>query len=273
MEKPLAPEAADWLRINQENWDDRTRVHAASEFYDLPGFRAGASTLRSFEPDEIGEVDGRSLLHLQCHMGLDTLSWARRGAHVTGVDFSGAAIDTARALAADVGLADRARFVVSDVYGAAEALGGERFDIVYTGVGALCWLPDLTRWARVVASLLREGGALYLVEFHPVVEILDGETGRHVVRDYFSAEASVEDLPYTYVDGPPLTKTVSVEFPHTLGEVIGSIAEAGLRIEFFRERDFSLFGQFATLRESGGVFRFPPGQPRVPLLYSLRASR
>jgi SAM-dependent methyltransferase len=263
----------DWLRLNRENWNDRTRVHAASQAYDLPGFRAGASTLRDFEPAELGEVSRRRLVHLQCHMGQDTLSWARRGAEVTGVDFSDEAIRTARALAADIGVEDRARFVVSDVYGAASALGGERFDIVYTGIGALVWLPDLTRWAKVVASLLNEGGVLYLVEFHPVTDMLDEDEGRTVAHDYFDDQPMVEDFAHTYTDGPPLTKTVTVQFLHPLGEVISAIAAAGLRIDFLHERDHTLFPRYPVLEPTKTGYRFPPGRPRIPLMYSLRATR
>ena len=132
--------ADEWLRRNRENWDDRVAVHAASAFYDLDDFRAGADTLRSFEPDELGEVAGKQLLHLQCHMGQDTLSWARRGATVTGVDFSEPAVALARSLADAVGLADRASFVLSDVYNAPEALAGQRF--------ASDHRRPVRRWAR-----------------------------------------------------------------------------------------------------------------------------
>jgi SAM-dependent methyltransferase len=267
----------DWRRINRENWDDRVRVHAQSTLYDLPGYRARPySTLRPFEEAEIGDLAGRSLVHLQCHMGQDTLSWARQGAgRVTGVDFSAPAIDTARALAADTGVADRARFVVSDVYEAPAALDGERFDVVYTGIGALVWLPDLTRWAGVVASLLKEGGALYLVEFHPVTDMLDDETGHRVAHDYFRDGPHVEDFAYTYTDGPELAKTRTVQFHHTMGELITAIAAAGLRIEFLHEYDYTLFTRYETLRpeQDGFTYRFPPGEPNVPLMYSLRATR
>ncbi|NUQ95475.1 MAG: class I SAM-dependent methyltransferase [Streptomyces sp.] len=262
----------DWLRVNRENWDDRVPVHAASEFYDLPGFRAGASTLRAFEVDEVGDVSGKRLLHLQCHMGQDTLSWARHGAHVTGLDFSEAAIREARALAEDTGLADRARFVVSDVYEAPAALGGERFDLVYTGLGALVWLPDLTRWARVAASLLREGGTLYLAEFHPLTDIL-GDDGRSVVQDYFHVEAETFDYPYSYTGGPALTKTRQVQWQHPLGDILTALAQAGLRLEFLHEHPTTLFKRYPVLERSGPEYRFPPGHPRVPLMFSLRATR
>ena len=262
---------AGWLQRNRENWDDRVRVHAASDFYDLPGFRAGASTLRAFELEEVGDVHGKRLLHLQCHMGQDTLSWARRGADVTGLDFSAEAVRTAQALAGDVGLTDRARFVVSDVYEAPAALGGERFDIVYTGLGALVWLPDLPRWARTVSSLLGDGGMLYLAEFHPLTEML-GDDGRKVERDYFDVRAETFDLPHTYTDGPPLAKTVTVQWHHPLGEVVTALARAGLRIESLHEHAATLFQRYPVLeRHETGEYHFPPGHPRVPLMYSIRA--
>ncbi len=267
-----SPEA-DWLESNRLNWDDRVRVHAASTFYDLPGFRAGASTLRAFELDEVGDVTGKRLLHLQCHMGQDTLSWARRGADVTGLDFSEVALRQARELAADVGLADRARFVASDVYEAAAALNNEQFDIVYTGIGALVWLPDLPRWARVVSSLVTDGGTCYLAELHPITEVLDQE-GRTVVRDYFEDGAVVFDYPHTYTDGPPLEITRTVQWNHQLGAVVSALAAAGLRIEFLHEHPVTMFRRYEVLeRSAGGDYRFPPGQPRIPLMYSIRATK
>lgn len=260
-----------WLRLNRENWDDRVRIHGASEFYDLAGFRAGVSTLRGFELDEVGDVSGKRLVHLQCHMGQDTLSWARLGANVTGLDFSEAAIRTARELAEGIGVSDRARFVVSDVYEAQKALNNQRFDIVYTGLGALVWLPDLPRWAGVVSSLLDHGGMLYLVEFHPLTELL-GEDGKSVERDYFNVQAETCDFPCTYTDGPPLAKTVSVQWHHPLGEVVTALAQAGLRIEFLHEQPVTCFQRYPVLELSGtGEYRFPAGHPRIPLLFSMRA--
>jgi 2-polyprenyl-3-methyl-5-hydroxy-6-metoxy-1,4-benzoquinol methylase len=261
----------DWLQLNRENWDDRVRIHAVSNFYDLPGFRAGASTLRSFELDEVGDVSGKRLLHLQCHMGQDTLSWARRGADVTGLDFSRAAVRTARTLAEDIGMTDRARFVVSDVYEAPAALDGERFDIIYTGLGALVWLPDLLRWANVVSSMLKDSGILYLAEFHPLMELL-GEDGKSLEHDYFQTRAETYDFPHTYTDGPPLAKTLSVQWQHPLGEVVTALAQAGLRIEFLHEHATTLFQRYPMLeRLRNGEYRFPAGHPRIPLMYSIRA--
>lgn len=268
----IAEPGSEWLHVNRENWDERVGIHADSEFYDLPAFRAGASTLRSFERDEVGDVSGRALLHLQCHMGQDTLSWARLGAATTGLDFSAPAIDVARTLAEQTGMSARARFVVSDVYSADAALPGQRFDIVYTGLGALVWLPDLDRWARVVASLLKPGGFLYLVEFHPVTDMLGGD-GRAVAQDYFDTRGQDLDYAHTYTGSTPMTHTRQVQWRHPLGEVVTAVAGAGLRLDFLRERDVTIYRRYPTLQRSGREYRFPAGQPRVPLMYSLRATR
>jgi SAM-dependent methyltransferase len=268
----VAEPSAEWLRINRQNWDERVGIHADSEFYDLPAFRAGASTLRAFEREEVGDVTGRRLLHLQCHMGQDTLSWARLGAETSGLDFSEPAIRVARTLAEQTGLAARARFVVSDVYSAPQALQRQRFDIVYTGLGALAWLPDLDRWARTVAALLNPGGFLYLLEFHPVSDLL-GDDGRAVAQDYFDTHGRDVDEPYTYTGGTPMTHTRQVQWRHPLGEILTALASAGLRLDFLRERDVTYFRRFPDLQRADGGYRFPPDRPRVPLTYSLRATR
>jgi SAM-dependent methyltransferase len=269
-----AAAAAGWRALNRANWDDRVPIHLASRLYDLEGFRRTRDSLRRFEPGEVGDVRGRDLVHLQCHIGLDTLSWAGRGARVSGLDFSVPAIEAARGLAAELGI--RASFVTSDVYDAAAAFGGRRFDIVYTGIGALCWLPDIAGWARVVAELLRLGGFLYLVEGHPFAQVLDDQDGGSVVsRDYFDDTPQLEACPYTYTDGcAELAHPEQVEFPHTMGEILTALARAGLRLEFVLEHDFELFARFESLhRQPDGTWRFPPGRPRLPMLYSLRASR
>jgi SAM-dependent methyltransferase len=264
-------DAVDWRGLNRANWDDRVPIHLASEFYDLDGFRAGASTLRPFEAAEVGDVAGRRLVHLQCHLGLDTLSWARNGAQVTGLDFSEPAIEAARSLAAS--LAIDASFVTADVYDAVTALGRQRFDVVYTGIGALVWLPDLSRWARVVAELLEPGGFLYLVEGHPFAQVLDDVEGSVVVRDYFDDQPQVGDCPYTYTDGPTLEHTRSVEFQHPLGQMVTALLQAGLRIDSLNEHDFDVFRRFESLERHGDQYRFRAGRPRVPMMFSLRATR
>ncbi|MGP3924627.1 class I SAM-dependent methyltransferase [Streptomyces sp. 8N616] len=258
-------------------WDERVPIHAASDFSDLDGFRKGRDTIRDFEAAEVGDVTGKSLLHLQCHIGLDTLSWARRGAGpVVGLDFSESAVDTARELAADLGLSpDRAAFVAADVYDAAEAAPDPSYDIVYTGVGALCRLPDIPRWAEVAASLVAPGGFLYLAEFHPLTDALDDETGSRIAYDYFSRDPWVDETPGTYTDfSAPTVNNRSVEWQHPVGEVVSALAAAGLRIEFLHEHDVTLFQRFPAMRRGeDGLFRLPQDGPRIPLMYSLRATR
>ncbi|MFC5665190.1 class I SAM-dependent methyltransferase [Kitasatospora misakiensis] len=269
MKKTSTPE--DWLATNRANWDGRVPVHTASEFYDIPGFVAGKEALRAFELAEVGDVTGKSLLHLQCHIGLDTLAWSRHGATVTGLDFSAPAVEVAADLAGRIG-ADTARFVVSDVYKAVEALDGQRFDIVYTGLGALCWLPDIAGWARTAASLVAPGGFLYLAEFHPFGDTL-ADDGRTVEYDYFNRAATVWDDPSTYTEGEVTSgATMTVEWQHGVGEVLSALVAEGLRVEFLHEHDFTLFPRFPVLEHDRG-YRFPPGHPRVPLMYSIRASK
>ncbi|GAA3657031.1 class I SAM-dependent methyltransferase [Nonomuraea antimicrobica] len=260
----------DYLQVNRANWNARVPIHITSDFYDVEGFKAGRNALRPFELDEVGEVSGRSLVHLQCHFGLDTLSWARLGAQVTGLDFSEAAIGHARTIAAECGIP--ARFVTADVNDAPEALG-ETYDIVYTGIGALIWLPDLTRWAETVAALLKPGGFLYIAEFHPFAETLDDETGTKITYDYFERGPHVWEYPYTYTGSEVLEHQTSVEFRHGLGEIVSAVTAAGLRVEFLHEHEHTLFRRFATLVESDSrTYRKPGDEPRIPLMFSLRAS-
>lgn len=267
----------DWHDTNRARWDERVAIHAASDYYDLDAFRAGKDALRDFELAEVGDVTGKSLLHLQCHIGLDTLSWARHGAaHVVGLDFSEPAVETARGLARSLGLTpDRAAFVAADVYDAAEAVPDSSYDIVYTGVGALPWLPDIERWAETAASLVAPGGFLYLAEFHPLADALDDATGSRITHDYFSREAWVDETPGTYTDvDAPTIHNRSVEWQHPIGEVVSALAAAGLRIELLHEHDVSLVARFDALEPQGdGYYRFPADRPRIPLMYSLKASR
>lgn len=264
-----------WRDANRAMWDERVPIHAASRFYDQDGFRAGGGDVNAFEAEEVGDVNGKRLVHLQCHMGQDTLSWARRGAaEVVGLDFSEPAVAVARGLAKDLKLDDRASFVAADVYDAREALGGRAFDIVYTGLGALCWLPDAERWADVAASLVAPGGFLYLAEFHPLVDVLDWETGTRIERGYLDGEPMVFDEPGTYTDGDAETQSnLNFQWTHPVSEVVSALARNGLRIEFVHEFDWTLFQHLGPLEQREGRYRWPEGAPRTPLMYSLKASR
>ena len=262
---------ADWRDVNRANWDARVPIHLASRLYDVDAFVAGREPLFDYEPAEVGDVRGRTLLHLQCHLGLDTLSWARRGATVTGLDFSRPALDIAASVAARIG-AGSARFVLADVYEAAAVLAGETFDVVYTNVGSLQYLPDLPRWARVVAALVAPGGCCYVSDSHPLIHFVDDD-GRTLRGDYFDRDAIRLDEG-TYTDpAAPLTSSASVEWMHSTADLVSALGAAGLRVEFLHEHDWMWYPILPVLeRDDDGRWRFPQGRPRIPLQYSLRAA-
>ncbi|MCB5905974.1 class I SAM-dependent methyltransferase [Streptomyces sp. SF28] len=272
------PTVEEMVRANQANWDARTPVHVASAFYGLDGSRTADDWFAPFEWDDLGGLGGRDVLHLQCHLGTETAAFADRGAaHTVGLDFSAAAVAEARRLAREGGR--DMEFVRSDVHRAVEALGGRRFDVIYTGKGALCYLPDLTAWASVVSALLRPGGTLYLVEFHPLLDSLgpapDPERQQLLLHhDYLSGRGPLRsDTPGTYTDGPPVEKaTVSYEWRHGIGEVVSAVVGAGLSVELLRETELLPWKRFdAMVPSENGWWRLPPSQPIVPLLYALRA--
>jgi SAM-dependent methyltransferase len=261
----------DWHTWNQQWWDERVPAHLASEFYDVDSFVGGGSTLRAAEIEELGPVDGLSLLHLQCHIGLDTLSCARRGARVTGLDFSGPAISAARAIADRAELV--AEFVEADVYAASEALRNRHFDITYTGRGALCWLPDIERWAHQVASLTSAGGRFYLMEMHPITEAL-GDDDLTFEYPYFQTEVMLFNEPGTYAErGASTQHNRSAQWLHGIGDVVSALAAEGFRIDFLHEHEYTVFQRWPFLeRRADGTYRFPEGTPTLPLMYSLGAT-
>jgi SAM-dependent methyltransferase len=260
----------DGRAANRARWDEAVPLHAASDLYDLVGFAAGRDDIRPFELLELGSVTGLDLLHLQCHLGTDTLSWARHGARVVGLDFSPAAVEAAIRLACDCGI--DAAFVCSDVYNARDALIGRSFDVVYTGIGALGWLPDLDEWARVVRGLLRPGGALYLVEIHPIVFGVLGD-GRTLQQDIFEAEYSKGNERGGTYAAPEATfvNTATFERAHSLSDVITAVLSAGLRIELFHEQSYTNAPWPWTVKGDDGFYRLPEGWPKYPLTYSLLA--
>ena len=266
----------EWFDANRALWNDRTPIHARSDFYGVAKFKEGARVIQDFELEEIGSVAGKSLVHLQCHFGMDTLDYARMGARVTGLDLSEASIDAARELAAEIHVTE-ARFVVANVYDAVEVLH-ETFDVVYTGRGALNWLPDIHRWAKVVTSLLAPDGFFYINEFHPFVDTFADDQLK-LQYDYFTrAEGYAFDDGSTYVGTDDQTEnTRSYEWIHPISEVITSLIEAGLRIDHFREHDFTLYERFPFLvKQERGIrrtYHWPHGYKRLPLMYSLRARK
>lgn len=257
-------------------WDERVPIHEPSDFYDLEGFRAGGTNLQPFEMEEVGPVDGLRLAHLQCHFGMDTLAWARLGAEVVGLDFSPEAVATGQRLASEIGVADRATFVEAEVYDARSVLDGH-FHIVYVTWGALIWVPDIVRWAEVVASLLCPGGFLYLAEAHPYAGAfhpVDGAPGTlHQIEPYGGGAQTEWNEPGTYADPKaPTVHNQQYEWRHGLGEIVTAVAQAGLHIDWLHERDVLVWPMWPTMeRGEHGLWRQPGST--LPLSFSLRATR
>lgn len=234
----MTPTYAQYRETNRGLWDGWARLHVQSDFYNVAAFKAGGSSLMPIEQAELGSVAGRSLLHLQCHFGMDTLSWARLGARVTGVDMSDEAIRLARQLSADTGLP--ARFIGCDIYELPSLLD-ERFDIVFTSYGVLSWLDDLERWAAVVAHFLNPDGVFYMVEFHPVWGALDEKDGTRLRYDYFrAAEPERFEEQGSYADRSSDFSHPGYVWPHGMGEIITALISAGLRIEYLHEFPYSV---------------------------------
>ena len=270
----------DWRKLNRANWDERVAIHLAAPIYDPAPLRAGLAQMNAIEEAELGSVNGLRLLHLQCHFGRDTLILAQRGATVVGLDFSPPAIAAARALADQLGLADRARFVEADLYDAPRAIPEPAsFDRVYVTWGALCWLPDIAEWARIVAHFLKPGGSLYLAEGHPAALVLDdavalpnGLPGFFV--PYFHSDPLVLDDATDYADpNARLANARTCEWIHPLGAVVTALISAGLRLDWLHEHDAIAWRMFMCLTEgSDGLYRWPD-TPWLPLAYSLWARR
>lgn len=270
----------DYRSINHANWESRVPHHEASDEYGLAGYRVDPHRLSDvvrFDLPRLGDIAGLDVVHLQCHIGTDTLSLARLGANVTGLDFSESAIEVARDLAMTAG--PSVEYVVSDVYDAPASLGEERFDLVFTGIGALCWLPSVERWAEVVSRLLRPGGELFIREGHPVLWAMDDPRQDGLVAlefPYFETEGVVfsEADTYTEQDGPLAAPDI-VHFNHGLAEIFNALWSNGFEITLFEEHDSvpwpALGDQMADV--GGGEFRLIDRPERLPHSYTLRARR
>ena len=268
-----------YLADNQANWNDRVPIHAGPDGYRLDRYVDDPNRISEVVARDkayLGDISGKTLLHLQCHIGTDTVSLARLGAKVTGVDFSAPALDVARGLASDLGL--DATFVQSDVYAAAEVLD-EQFDIVYTGVGAINWLPDVARWAQVVAACTRPGGTFYMQEGHPFLWALDHDRtdGQLVVTEpYFEeVQPATWNEGTTYLGTGTVDHTTSHEWNHGLGEILTALIGAGFRIDRLDEHTSLYWLALQHMyEETEGHWVLPEHQRnRVPLMYSLKATR
>lgn len=270
----------DSAEINRLQWDERAPAHANSPDYHVASFAQDPDYLSyvvRFDLPRLGEVAGLRGVHLQCHIGTDTISLARLGAHMIGLDFSPAALSEARRIAALAGA--EVDFVQADVYDAVSALGAGGFDLVFTGVGALCWLPDVRRWARTVADLLRPGGRLFIREFHPVVWTLEERADDLlvVVDPYFeTSEPYVDEDDATYVEtDTTFSHRVAHTWNHGLGEIIGGLLEAGMELTAFDEHR-SMPSELlpgAVVRDEHEEWHLREQPDRVPLTYTLQARK
>ncbi|MEM9138731.1 MAG: class I SAM-dependent methyltransferase, partial [Pseudomonadota bacterium] len=233
----------DWLEANRRNWEERLPIHLASDLYDMTDLMAGAGKLSPIEEGELGPVDGLDILHLQCRFGYDSLTLAQRGARVTGIDFDRGAIAKAGELAAELGLAERTRFIEGNVLKATEVLDAPAaFDRVYVTWGTICWLDDIRAWARTVAHFLKPGGWLYFADGHPAMLVFDDETATDPpmpgwLQPYFTTKPLIDDAPMDYAADVQLQSGNLHEWQHTTSAIVMALLEAGLTLTFLHEHD------------------------------------
>lgn len=261
---------ANYLHINRQSWNGRVEAHLQSEFYDVAGFLEHKNSLKSIELDLLGDVAGKEILHLQCHFGQDTLSLAHLGAVVTGVDLSDKAITAAQELAHRTQL--QAEFICSDLYELPQHLH-QKFDIVFTSYGTIGWLPDLDKWAKVIAHFLKPNGRLVFVEFHAVVWIFD-DYFQKVAYNYFNDGAIVETENGTYADRKAAITQKYVMWNHPISDVFNSLIRNGLELNSFDEYDYSPYDCFRETEEfETGKFRVKHLGNKIPMVYALTATR
>jgi SAM-dependent methyltransferase len=262
----------EYFIANKDLWNQRTAVHKDSSFYNLAGFKAGENVLTPIELNELPDVKGKTMLHLQCHFGMDSLNWSRLGADVTGVDLSDVAINEARQLNNELEM--NAKFICSNVYDLKEHLD-EKFDIVFTSYGTIGWLPDLDKWAGIVSHYLKPGGVFYIAEFHPVVWIFD-DSFTHIKYYYDNRELIVTENEGTYTDTDYKSDIKGKEYSwnHGLSEVFTALIKAGLTIESFNEYMYSPYPCFSnTVEIEKGKWQIKGMEGKIPMVYSILAKR
>ena len=258
----------DYIKINRELWNKKTPVHVASKFYDVEGFIAGKTSLNPAELDSLGDVKGKSILHLQCHFGQDTLSWARLGADVTGVDLSDKAIDEAKKLNDKLGL--NAEFICCNVYDLKEHLD-KKFDIVLTSYGTIGWLPDLNKWAEIISHFLKPGGTFFIAEFHPVLWMFN-ENFTEFQYSYFNDVPIIETVKNTYTDGDAEINLLSYGWNHPLSEIFTPLLKNNFKISEFKEYPYSYYNCFnKAIQNKDGWWEIEGMEGKLPLIYSIKA--
>lgn len=261
-------------QTNRRNWDERVAIHLDDRtgIYDVEAFLRGGNALLPLELDEIGDVSGLKIAHLQCHFGIDTLSLARMGAEVTGLDFSASAISAARELARQSGV--QANFVEANVYDAAQHLTPAGFDMVYVSWGAIIWLQDIRAWADAVAAVLKPGGRLFLAEGHPTLQQLEEVDGKLVVTYPLDTTLHFREEKTYAGDGQVLHNRDTFEWIHSMGSLFAALTEAGMRVESLREHDSLPWPAVPSMTQGEDrMFRMPEGRPSPPLAFTLTARK
>ena len=261
-----------YFKTNQELWDQKTEYHKNSEFYDLEAFKKGKSSLKEIELQGVGQVQNKSLLHLQCHFGQDTLSWARMGAEVTGVDLSGEAINLANELSEELSIPGT--FIQSNLYDLYDKLD-KNFDIIFTSYGTIVWLPDLNKWAKLINHYLKKGGFFYIADFHPIVNMLDYDNNLSLIYPYFNTGKAFEDVVEgTYADRNAPIKHKEYFWFHSFSEILTALLNEGLTIEAFNEFDYSPYNCFPGMTEiSPGKYRLGNPDLALPHVFSIRVRK
>ena len=263
-------ENVDYKKINKESWNERTDVHIQSDFYNNENFIKGESSLNPIELELLGDIKDKSILHLQCHFGQDTISLSRMGAITTGVDLSDKAILRANELAETT--QTDTKFICCDIYDLPQHLN-RKFDIVYTSYGTIGWLPDINKWATIVAQFLKPQGKFVFVEFHPVIWMLDDDLKKIEYR-YFNSGPIIENEQGTYTDSTIDLSLKSVSWNHSLGEVVNSLINQGLELNLLNEYDYSPYNCFSnTIEIAPKQYRIKHLDNKIPMTYALSATK
>jgi len=258
----------DYFQSNKELWNKRTMVHKSSDFYDLEGFKQGKNVLKDVELEGVGDVSGKSMLHLQCHFGLDSMSWSRMGAAVTAIDFSDKAIFTANEIKDELGL--DTRFICSNVYDLKDHIT-EQYDIVFTSYGVVGWLPDMNRWAEIINHFLKPGGMFYMVEFHPYLWMFDDDFTK-LTYSYFNRGVLTIESEGTYTDHEADIKHTEYSWNHSISEVVSALIDQGLKIESMQEQDYSPYNCFTNMVSNNERGFYLKGYEKMlPMVYSVKA--
>lgn len=260
----------NYLNINKYLWNQKVDYHIKSDFYDVPKFLKGNSSLNKIELDLLGDVNGKSILHLQCHFGQDTISLGRMGAKTTGIDLSNKAIKQAKSLAKETKI--EAKFICCDIYDLPKHLN-EKFDIVFTSYGTIGWLPDINKWGQIISKFLKPKGTFIFAEFHPVVWMFD-ENLEKIKYNYFNSGAIIETEIGTYAYKNAAIKDESVTWNHSISEVINSLISNGLEINSLDEYDYSPYDCFnKSVEISPNKYRIKPLENKIPMVYSVVATK